>query len=296
MHTGRNSRLDLLQQRPLGSRYVLYGMAGLVLTVALTVLAVVETMRHTWAGEVGAALSCSAVLLVGVAFHLFGRRLAVQIAGRERSLAEANARFDTALLTMANGLCLWASDNRLILANERLCELLGLPPERLVPGLSFREYIGLRHAAGNFGAVGFEEFYQSRLELVQRREAVSRIDISATGRSMAILHRPVASGGWIATYEDVTEQHAVERARAEAEADLLRQREKLAEEANRAKSGFLAMMSHEIRTPMNAVLGLAGSLLDGSLPREQHAMVRAIHDSGDMLLRILNDILDFSKL
>jgi signal transduction histidine kinase/ActR/RegA family two-component response regulator/NO-binding membrane sensor protein with MHYT domain len=95
-------------------------------------------------------------------------------------------------------------------------------------------------------------------------------------------------------------QHAqLDRKRAEElqrEADEQRERRRIAEEASRAKSAFLAMMSHEIRTPMNAVLGLAASLLDDELTSDQREAVAAIRDSGDTLLRILNDILDFSKL
>ena len=69
-----------------------------------------------------------------------------------------------------------------------------------------------------------------------------------------------------------------------------------AEEANRAKSRFLAQMSHEIRTPMNGVLGIAGLLLKTKLDDKQHQFVRTIMHSGESLLNLINDILDFSKI
>ncbi|MCG8440221.1 MAG: ATP-binding protein [Caulobacterales bacterium] len=69
-----------------------------------------------------------------------------------------------------------------------------------------------------------------------------------------------------------------------------------AQEANLAKSAFLATMSHEIRTPMNGVLGMAQVLARSELTERQRKMVGVITDSGTNLLRIINDILDLSKI
>lgn len=69
-----------------------------------------------------------------------------------------------------------------------------------------------------------------------------------------------------------------------------------ADNANKAKSSFLASMSHEIRTPLNSVLGMNEMILRSTDDPQLLEYAENIRTSGDTLLSLINDILDFSKI
>ncbi len=78
--------------------------------------------------------------------------------------------------------------------------------------------------------------------------------------------------------------------------DLARRAAQESEQANLAKSTFLATMGHELRTPLNGVIGLTDILLSTALTSHQESCLQTVRNSGESLLLLLNQLLDLSAI
>jgi two-component system CheB/CheR fusion protein len=93
---------------------------------------------------------------------------------------------------------------------------------------------------------------------------------------------------WLGSCTDIEDAKRYERSLEEAK--------QAAEQANEAKSRFLANVSHELRTPMNSIMGMIDLALNDDMPLESRDYLQTARSSADVLLNLLNELLDLSRI
>ena len=117
---------------------------------------------------------------------------------------------DLALDRIWQGLCVFNEQQRLVLFNRRYAEMYDIQPSQLRLGMTLRDVVDLRYAAGTGPCMPPEEYalWRDRVSVADRV-----VDTEVTlrdGRIHAIHHEPTMGGGWVATFDDVTDRRQAE--------------------------------------------------------------------------------------
>ena len=231
----------------------------------------------------------------------------------------ADLRLRDAIETVSEAFVLWDADNCLVTCNSKYQELYGLPEEAVRRGDHYDSVM----TAGRRPLVRAQIPHDDAAEDGARSYEALLDD----GRWLQINERLTKDGGFVSVGTDITQIKRNEERLIDGErrligtiADLRQSRQKLeqqaqqmvelaekyaeekdrAEDANEAKSTFLANISHELRTPLNAIIGFSEIMQSGMFgalgSKKYDEYCGDIYASGNYLLGVINDVLDMSRL
>jgi PAS domain S-box-containing protein len=148
-----------------------------------------------------------------------GRRSEPSVEPSVEVMREHMLKLDTALNNMSQGLCMYDAKAQLVLCNRRYLEIMGLPAEFAEPGRPLQETLTRRKAMGLL-AGDPQELCAALLAAAAAGKSLAHVIDTPEGRSVRVVNRPMADGGWVATFDDITEQRQAERERDRNQAFL----------------------------------------------------------------------------
>ncbi|HEV2158279.1 PAS-domain containing protein [Bradyrhizobium sp.] len=190
-------------------------------------------------------------------------------------LSEQYRRFDAALNNMSQGLCMLDSSLRVIVCNRRYIEMYGLSADIVKPGVSMREIMEHSCTIGIHPNMTGAKLYADYVERLREGEHTLHRHLS-DGRIIKLNHKRMEHGGWVVTYEDVTERH-----KAQARVAHMAQHDSLTDLPNRTL--FREKMGEGLNQV--AIAGGAMAVLCFDLDNFKTVNDRLGHAAGDRLLR-----------
>ena len=228
--------------------------------------------------------------------RIVGRVVSLRdVTGRETAVAELQAQknlMETVFRDVPDAMVVADAARRITMCNPAFTRIFGFTPKETLgrtTAFFYRDEAEYRHQGRLRYHPGAPELLDPYVAIYRRKNGElfpgETVGSPVTGRDGRTI-------GFVAVIRDVS---AREKAEIDRRAAL-----QMAEEANRAKSAFLANVSHDLRTPLNAVLGFAEVMRQEMLGPLGHAKykeyARDIQNSGEYLLALVNDLLDISTI
>ncbi len=127
----------------------------------------------------------------------------------DQRLAAERRQLSIAVNNIPQGLVLYDASARIIICNQPYLDMFGLSPEVARPGCTMQRLIAHRKETGSFDG-DVDAFCNAIIQTVSLGKATRQLTEAPGGRAIEIINRPLKSGGWVATIEDITERRRAE--------------------------------------------------------------------------------------
>lgn len=206
-------------------------------------------------------------------------------------LRRSNLDFNTALNNMNQGLCMFDSDQTLIVCNERYLEMYGFAPEIVKPGIKLPEIMEYSVSIGNYTREDAERAKAERPDTAKSRTQQVLKQYLRDGRVIAVKHQPMPDGRSIALYEDITE--------LERSAENLQRYTRKLEASNRELQDFAYVASHDLQEPLRKIETFGDRLkskFGDDLPEAAISYIERMQNATGRMRLLINDLLNYSRV
>ncbi|MEO1065977.1 MAG: PAS-domain containing protein [Pseudomonadota bacterium] len=207
------------------------------------------------------------------------------------NLNTTNDRFNEALNNMIQGLCMFDADQKLILCNRQYLKMYGFSDEVVKPGIAIPDIMRYSISLGNYRDEDAQAALKARHDRKVLKERTIIKQYLRDGRVIAVMNEPMANGGSIATYEDITE---LERNSSQ----LLEHTRKL-EESNRELQDFAFVASHDLQEPLRKIEAFGDRLVKKygeMLPDDGQLYIDRMQNAASRMRSLINDLLSYSRV
>jgi signal transduction histidine kinase len=208
-----------------------------------------------------------------------------------QQLHAKNRHFDAALNNMIQGLCMFDKDQRLIVCNRRYLDMYGFSPDVVKSGILLRDIMKYSVSLGNYTEDEGQRALAERPDPNRLNKRTTIKQHLRDGRVIAVMNEPLAEGGSIATYQDITELETSQRRMREYTLKLERSNSELQE--------FAYVASHDLQEPLRKIEAFGDRLnrrYSELLPDEGKMFIDRMQDAAGRMRRLINDLLSYSRV